>query len=305
MRAGPGPSSVPNGVRILERGWLSSNSVLFPASSEAPSTVVDTGYELHASMTVSWVERELCGSDLQRVVNSHLHSDHCGGNAALQRRYPDAETWVPEACFDDVSAWDEQRLSYRATDQRCERFSASHMLCPGTGLAMGSRQWEVHGAPGHDPTALMFYEPQDGVLISADALWEKRLAIVFPELVGQPGFDACLDTLDRIERLAPRWVIPGHGSPFSDVAGALRSSRERLEAFARAPERHRRHAIRALVMFRMLELRQVARQELVAWLQRTPITGILCEEEAVDLVDSLLSDSVLVETTKDYLAVSG
>lgn len=119
-------------------------------------------------------------------------------------------------------------------------------------------------------TALFFFEPSARVLISGDALWESRLAIIFPELLGEPGFDACSSTLDEIERLKPRPVVPGHGRPFLQVDDALRASRERLAIFARSPSRHVHHALRALAMFHMLDVRRLSRDALVSWLRRLP-----------------------------------
>jgi glyoxylase-like metal-dependent hydrolase (beta-lactamase superfamily II) len=187
-------------------------------------------------------------------------------------------------------------LSFLATDQRCERFAVHEALRPGDTVQLGLKTWQVHAAPGHDPTALMFFEPDTAVLISGDALWEKRLAIVFPELSGEPGFDACLATLDTIERLAPRVVIPGHGRPFSQVTDAILASRSRVHAFQQDPDRHLRHAVRALVMFHMLEVVSCDRRDLVAWLQQTPITGHLqrCDEGwAQGVVDGLEQDGAL------------
>jgi glyoxylase-like metal-dependent hydrolase (beta-lactamase superfamily II) len=289
-------------LRVFERGWLSSNNVLFDERPGAPATMVDTGYAAHAEQTVSLVERALGEPPLARVVNTHLHSDHCGGNAALQRRWT-VETWVPAACFEAVRAWDQQQLTFVATDQRCDRFQVDGALHAGGQLQLGAATWEVHAAPGHDPTALMFFEPTHRVLISGDALWERRLAIIFPELVGEPGFEPCLATLDTIEALDPAVVIPGHGRPFADVSAALQASRVRLEAFREDPERHRRHAVRALVMFHMLEAGRCEKQSLVEWLASTPIHGGLEPSLAVDVVDGLVRDGALM-TSGDLLCAA-
>jgi glyoxylase-like metal-dependent hydrolase (beta-lactamase superfamily II) len=280
------------GLQVFERGWLSSNNVLFAGTPAAPATVVDTGYSAHAGQTVALIECGLGATPLQRIVNTHLHSDHCGGNAALQGRWR-VETWVPQACYAAVTAWDEEQLTFGATDQRCDKFVADGALSAGDTLQLGMARWDVHAAPGHDPTALMLFEPVSRVLISGDALWERRLAIVFPELVGEPGFGPCLNTLHAIETLDPAVVIPGHGRPFCDVAAALKASRERLHAFSRDPERHRRHAIRALVMFHVLEAGECEERALVEWLARTPIHGGLDNSTAAELVDSLLQDGAL------------
>ena len=291
-----GPVFARLALQVFERGWLSSNSVLFHASGDVPATVVDTGYAAHEAQTLALVESGLAtaGEGVGRIVNTHLHSDHCGGNAALQRRW-NPLVYVPTGCFDAAARWDQKRLSFLATDQRCDRFRVDGALHPGTQLELGARSWEVHAAPGHDPTALMFFEPETGVLISGDALWEHRLAIIFPELVGHDGFGPCMRTLDAIERLSPGIVIPGHGRPFTDVKGALQASRERVERFRAAPERHRRHAVRALVMFHMLEQGRCPQTGLLDWLRSTPITGGLEQADAIDLVDGLVQDGVLRE----------
>lgn len=288
------------GLQVFERGWLSSNNVLLQAG-QGPATVIDTGYVAHAAQTVALVERGLGTVSLECILNTHLHSDHCGGNAALQQRWPRAQTMVPHTCFGAAAAWDAEALTFEMTDQRCDRFRVDAALREGDELWLGPLRWQVHAAPGHDPTAVMLFEPAQRVLISGDALWERRLAIVFPELVGEPGFDDCLATLQTIERLSPAIVIPGHGAPFTDVAAAVAASRARVEAFAQRPDKHRAHAVRALVMFHMLEIGACPFDALADWLCRAPIvahTGgvadkALRREWAKDVVEGLVSDGAL------------
>ena len=52
--------------------------------TQGTTAVVDTGYCIHAEQTLALVEAALQGAPLQRIVNTHLHSDHCGGNALLR-----------------------------------------------------------------------------------------------------------------------------------------------------------------------------------------------------------------------------
>jgi glyoxylase-like metal-dependent hydrolase (beta-lactamase superfamily II) len=290
------------GAQVLQRDWLSANQIVFAdAGLAAPATVVDTGYAAHADMTLQLVEHALGGGALSRIVNTHLHSDHCGGNRALQARYA-VQTLVPMASLDAARAWDEDRLSYRLTGQRCEQFQVDAALVPGECLALGTARWQVHAAPGHDPDAVLMFEPQTRTLIAGDALWEDRLAIIFPELFGQDGFGPTRQTLALIESLAPRCVVPGHGAPFGDVAAALAASRRRLEAFEKEPARHAQHAARALVMFHMMEHQVRPRTELEDWLTATPIfmlgaaasrTTLTPARWAHELVSKLVGDGLL------------
>ena len=52
------------------------------------AALVDTGYATHAPQTLALVQQALGARPLDLIVNTHLHSDHCGGNALLQAAWP-------------------------------------------------------------------------------------------------------------------------------------------------------------------------------------------------------------------------
>ena len=246
------------GLTVLERGWLSSNNILFGAADPRHETV-----------------RRLLGDrPLQRIVNTHLHSDHCGGNHALQEAYGCAID-VPAGEAAKVDGWDEDALTYRETGQACPRFRRTGVLQAGTEIALAGRPWQVVASPGHDPESMVLYEPELGLLISADALWENGFGIVFPELEGENGFDDVRATLDRLAALRVRTVIPGHGPAFDDFAGALDRSRRRLDGLAADPIRHARHAAKVMLKFHLMERKALPRDAVKAWLDaNTLIVGV-------------------------------
>ncbi len=256
------------GLHVLERGWLSSNNILLDDGDDA--ALVDTGHCVHAAQTVALLRQRLGTRPLRRVVNTHLHSDHCGGNAALQREWA-LQVSVPAGSWQAVQDWDEQALSYVPTRQRCERFSAQAALQPGQALHIGAREWQVIAAPGHDPQSVILFDAQHGVLISADALWHNGFGVVFPELEGDAAFDDVARVLDLIDRLPVRRVIPGHGAPFDDVAGALQRARSRLAGFRADPARHLRHGAKVLLKYHLMEEQQQPLAELRDWLLQTPL----------------------------------
>ncbi|MFV0678308.1 MBL fold metallo-hydrolase [Variovorax sp. tm] len=261
-------AGLPAGVVVFERGWLSSNNVLFVGSTE--TALVDTGYATHAEQTLALVESVLQERPLDRILNTHLHSDHCGGNAALQGRYPSVRTEIPPGEAALVESWDEQKLSFLATGQICPRFRFTALLLPGSECVLGDRPWQVHAAPGHDPHSVILFEETSRTLISADALWENGFGIAFPELAGEPSFGEIGATLDLIAGLAPRRVIPGHGAVFDDVARALDIARRRLDGLSGDPVKHARHAIKVLMKFKLLEVQSISLTDWKAWLTSTP-----------------------------------
>ncbi|HAV36297.1 MAG TPA: MBL fold metallo-hydrolase [Massilia sp.] len=260
---------LPATMQVFERGWLSSNNILFTGPDTA---LVDSGYVTHAPQTLALVDRALDGRPLGRLLNTHLHSDHCGGNAALQAAHG-CHTAIPVAEAAKVAAWDEDALSYRATGQQCPRFGFDAVLAPGDELDLGGLRWQVLGAPGHDPHALLLFCAQEGVLISGDALWENGFGVVFPELADEPGFDEVRATLDLIGTLDARVVVPGHGRMFGDVRAALGRAGSRLDYLAADPRRNAENAVKVLVKFLLLERQRIVLAELPALLASIPVVA--------------------------------
>ncbi|MEO6407932.1 MAG: MBL fold metallo-hydrolase [Burkholderiaceae bacterium] len=258
------------GLTLLERGWLSSNNILFAGNGAGGETaLVDTGYASHAAQTLALVRAGLRGRRLDRIVNTHLHSDHCGGNAALQQADGCAID-VPAHEAAAVDRWDEDALTFRATGQQCPRFVRSGVMRPGTSVQLGGHPWQVHASPGHDPHSVVLHQAEFGLLISADALWENGFGVVFPELDAIDAFDAVRATLELIATLHVRWVLPGHGAPFDDCADALARARRRLDAMQAQPTKHARHAAKVLIKFHLLEVQALGLPELDAWIAATP-----------------------------------
>ncbi|WFF81926.1 MBL fold metallo-hydrolase [Delftia tsuruhatensis] len=272
-------AALPCGMTVLERGWLSANNIVFAADPADPqddgAAVVDTGYVSHADQTVLLIERTLAGQPLARILNTHLHSDHCGGNAALQARWPQARTYVAPGQAEFVRHWNPEALSYTPTGQECPPFALTGVLQPGASVRLAGRDWQIHAAPGHDPHSIILFEPASRTLISADALWENGFGVVFPEIEGLQAFEEVAATLDVIEALAPLTIVPGHGGVFTGVAAALDTARRRLDGFVRAPERHALYAAKVLLKYRLLDWQRVRTTELLAWLDATPYFGML------------------------------
>jgi glyoxylase-like metal-dependent hydrolase (beta-lactamase superfamily II) len=251
----------PASMRVFERGWLSSNNVLFIDDTRA--ALVDSGYAAHAPQTLALVRNALGGKRaLDLIVNTHLHSDHCGGNALLQANFA-CETLIPETEADAVRDWDEDRLTFRGSGQSCERFAFTGTIAPGVTLRLGGLDWSVLGAPGHDPHSLMLYCAEERVLISADALWENGFGVIFPELEGDSGFAEQRAVLDVIATLDVRAVIPGHGAPFTDVSKALDIASSRIDYLSADPARNAKNALKVLIVFKLMELRSMQVDELL------------------------------------------
>lgn len=255
---------LPGQIRVLERGWLSSNNILFIEGEHA--TLVDSGYVAHADQTVALVRHTLAGRQLSRLVNTHSHSDHIGGNAALAAAFG-CRIAIPEGIVPAVTEWDEAALLLEPTAQSATRFAHDDVVTAGDELTMGGLTWQALAAPGHDMHALVFYNPDRRILISGDALWRDGFGVIFAELMGTAeGLKGARETLDRLSRLAIDVVIPGHGAPFDDVGQAFARAYARLAAFEADSGRLARHAVKVVFSFWLLERRRIATAEVPTFL---------------------------------------
>ena len=260
--------NLPPGLHVFERGWLSANNILFTDGEK--NLMVDSSYCTHAEQTLSLVESVLGQQPLDVLVNTHLHSDHCGGNAALQARYPALQTLIPPGQAQQVAQWDAVALTYLPTGQLCPQFKFDQTLQPGRDIRFGAADWQIHAAAGHDPHSVIFFNPENRLLISADALWENGFGVVFPELEGADAFVEVAATLDLIERLDPKTIIPGHGRVFAYSPEIVAKARQRLDSFINNPVKHARHAVKVLLKFKLLEVQKKSGSEFTKWARTTP-----------------------------------
>src|SRR5581483_9381802 len=80
----PHEVAIAPGVVAIVRDWLDANHVLIGSGD---SVLVDTGCSAHADATIALVRAAARGDAPRRIVNTHCHSDHMGGNAALARAF--------------------------------------------------------------------------------------------------------------------------------------------------------------------------------------------------------------------------
>ena len=286
---------LPPQMHVFIRDWLSANNILL--KSPDGHVLIDTGYVRHAPLTLALLrsKRGLGDEPLAKIVNTHCHSDHIGGNATIQCAYR-CPIALPEGEAPLIERWDTKALWLDYADQRTDRFAVDEVLRAGTTQAWGNLEWRMIRAPGHDMGALVFFNPEYRILISGDALWENGFGLVMPRAIEPDALPATRATLDTIAALDVRVVIPGHGEVFTDVAPALERAYARVAAFETDDARVARHALKVLLTFRLLDQQRMPVADLPAYVERVGMFRDLnaaCLRLAPDqLADLLLRELV-------------
>ena len=262
--------TLPPQMHVFVRDWLSANHVVL--RSDAGCVVIDSGYDKHVPLMLALIASRmgLDGRPLAKLINTHCHSDHVGGNAALRRAYG-CTIAVPTGEAPLIDAWDEQALLYEYADQRAERFAVDEILEPGSTHTWGDIEWRALAAPGHAMGALVFFNDEHRILISGDALWQNGYGIVMPPELDPGALPATRATLEMIATLDARCVVPGHGEPFTDVDAALERAFARTTAFEVDPMRTVRHVLKSLLVFSLLDRERMPLASLPLYVERVGV----------------------------------
>jgi glyoxylase-like metal-dependent hydrolase (beta-lactamase superfamily II) len=236
------------------------NAYLF---TEPKPILIDTGVKSEASWTAlvaGLAAHGLRVADLQQIIITHPHVDHCGQAAQLAAE-SGAQVWVAdlgvEWLLDFAGMW-QKRLDFyhdhflpqtglpldvrqgvlayfesvRDTFESVPADSVQTFQIDAT-LSLGGLDWQVMHTPGHANHQTCFYQPETRQFISADHLLHRApTPIVERPLRGSsriPALPQFLQSLDLVEPLEVDIVYPGHGDLITDHRTLIRQQRERIQ----------------------------------------------------------------------------
>jgi glyoxylase-like metal-dependent hydrolase (beta-lactamase superfamily II) len=217
--------------------------------------LVDTG--MHEPGSMANLERALaqCNLKVEHVrllVCTHAHSDHYGQAATIMRR-AGCELWMhpnhehmTRAAHDPEEALarrlevarqsgvPEEPLRAYAEARKGQGFGIAEIvepdvaLVPGVEIATDLGTWTVHETPGHAPSHVCLFQREQRLLLSGDHLL-GRVSLYYDYGSSPDPAGEFLDSLDVVEQLDARLVLPGHGRTFTDVQGHIAANRELVQ----------------------------------------------------------------------------
>jgi glyoxylase-like metal-dependent hydrolase (beta-lactamase superfamily II) len=150
--------------------------------------VIDVALSEDSNMDGIIEQAEAMGAKIEKILLTHIHSDHCGGALALRKRCG-AKLGIHRSRAGYLGGEDFQ---YDDNDR----------------IAFGGGELQVLHTPGHESGHCCFYESEDRVLFSGDNILGYGTAVIRPPDGNMTDY---LKSLERLLEFDISLVLPGHG----------------------------------------------------------------------------------------------
>jgi hydroxyacylglutathione hydrolase len=208
--------------------------------------LIDTGYVGGYRETHRIVSAALAtGRRLADIVLTHWHSDHCGGAGLLQREHG-ARVRAHRAEADLIRSRHPNACDALWLQHPIPPFCVDDPLEDGSAIAVDDVQLTTVHVPGQTPGHVAFFDEQTGVLVAGDMVQHGDVAWLPPLDDELSALRTAIASLERLHRLKPRIVLPGHGPPIDDPARAIEEAVDRYHRWLAAPELAAWHALNRL-----------------------------------------------------------
>lgn len=205
-------------IKQIQNNPFQENTYVVWDEASMEATIVDCG----ALFPQEEAKIEAFVSDnnlkVKYILNTHLHLDHCFGNAWAAERYG----ILPMAHKDDETLLarmgEQARMFGLPFEVKTEKLGG--YLKDDDVLMLGENRIEVIHTPGHSRGGLCFYIPSAGWLISGDSLFEGSIGRT--DLEGGSHATLIKSITERLMTLPEETIVyPGHG-PYTTIGDEKR-----------------------------------------------------------------------------------
>ena len=189
---------------------------------DTTTLIADTGSSYLTAQSIFGYAHSVKPDNSCKVANTELHFDHIGGNCFFRAKgidvyaHPGTQR-TPEEFLANKKEFnnmipDPIRRAKNESDAfflKTDLANPNRFITPGRSFDLGGVTVYVIASPGHTRFNLSYFVKSDGVLFSGDCI----VSYYSPYLgvVDKSAWEVWLQSLDRIEDLNPKAIVPGHG----------------------------------------------------------------------------------------------
>lgn len=136
--------------------------------SDTRHVLVDAGTGFNSAYVYRKLEESIPLEDIDIIVLTHEHFDHCGGVADL-REHCTAQVYIHKDGASVVEEGEDWSAGWFGTSQ--EPTMVDRKLRDGDGIELGDTSLQVLHTPGHSPGSICLYEATSKSLFSGDLIF--------------------------------------------------------------------------------------------------------------------------------------
>ena len=184
-----------------EKGMLDCNTYVIRGSS---GIIIDPGSAQFLPELMRDLDKDgINPKDIDLIVNTHLHGDHCWANEAFKEFsgariniHPLQKDFYDVTVIETSGFFGLQHVDFEEDD-----------CLDSNRLSAGGMEFELIHSPGHSPDSICFYCPKDRILICGDVIFNENTG-----RVDLPGGSAneLTESIERLSQLGIEYLLPGH-----------------------------------------------------------------------------------------------
>lgn len=189
--------------------------------------VIDTGGSVNIGQQLLNTIRSITDKPICYVINTHVHFDHLLGNKAFESEKP---TFVGHQQLADAVEQNRTFFLEQFKNDLGQNATASSIIGPDmliektTQLDIGEHNLTlIPYRVSHSHNDLIVIDKQTGTLWAGDLIFRERIPSLTGSLLGW------LKTMEELQGLNVKTVIPGHGSIADSISAALEQQQAYLQ----------------------------------------------------------------------------